>query len=60
MFELAEKSILENPGLQVIIVERISRFDSFSNDPAQIKSKLSQWKFCLSQPLDGKRVPKEY
>ena len=41
MFNLAEKSIEENPGLEVIIVERIPRFDSISNDPKQIKSQLS-------------------
>ena len=43
MFNLAEKSTLENPGLEVIIVERIPRFDSKQCDPAQIKSQLSQY-----------------
>ena len=43
MFTLAEESIIANPGLEVVIVERIPRFDSLTNDPAQIKSQLSQY-----------------
>ena len=41
MFKLAEESISGNPGLEVVIVERIPRFDSTFNDPKQIKSQLS-------------------
>ena len=43
MFNLAEESIAAYPGLEGIIVSRIPRFDSISNDPPQIKSILSQY-----------------
>ena len=43
MFQLAEQCISDNPGLEVIITERIPRFDSKTIDPAQIKSQLSQY-----------------
>ena len=42
LFNLAEESIKSNPGLKVIIVERIPRFDPITKDPAQIKSQLSK------------------
>ena len=41
MFKLAEDSASQYPGLEVIIVSRIPRFDPISNDPAQVKSQLS-------------------
>ena len=41
MFKLAEEYIVANPGFEVIITERIPRFDS--NDPKQLKSQLSMF-----------------
>ena len=53
MFSLAEQSIATYPGLEVIIVSRIPRFDSTYNDPPQVKSKLSQYGNSLYHNLCG-------
>ena len=44
LFDLAEKSLKENIGLEkVIILKRIFRCDTLKGDPAQIRGKLSEY-----------------
>ena len=39
-FDIAEDPINKRPGLQVIIIKRLTRFDKSSQDILRIKAKL--------------------
>ena len=43
LFDLAVKVTEQNPNVKVVILKRMSRFDSKSQDPLSIKSKLSEF-----------------
>ena len=44
MFDLAEQSLKNNPGLsKVIIIKSLPRYDNAKSDPCSIKSKLNQF-----------------
>lgn len=43
MFNLAKKSVSENPGLKFVILKRLARYDPSSVDPYLVKRELSNF-----------------
>ena len=43
LFNIAETAVDQNPGMKVIIVKRLPRFDPISSDPKGIKKQLSKF-----------------